>query len=225
MKDLAPALTVLLVLLVLLSAWRALPVLAVLLFPDRLRVSFEDPLSIEAALSGPPQTREWLRRLREMGFLVMGVKVERLPLWGRAVREVALVSKESAAYASVVLHPDGSPANLYFHTPLRDGGMVFTSNSSTGIWSAREGANIQHLPAADLTQVLAAHRERVQALQSAGAVPQVGHTPDARLQATRAFYRQHLRRNAVPLIVRQGALTFVLNLVLLGLVVAWWRLR
>jgi len=223
MKELAPALAIVLGLLVLPTAWRALPVLAALIRPAWVRVRFEDPLSIEAALSGPQATQALVHALREAGFRILGIEAEKLPLWGESLRAIALVSSDAGAYALIGLNRDGSPSGLSLHTPLSDGRLVYTSSASDELVPARAGDRVQQMPEAGPAEVLAAHRQGLREMLEGGAVAQVEHTPEARIKAASDLIRRRLHTNAGLLIVRQGVLTFVLALGLLALVVAWWQ--
>jgi hypothetical protein len=223
-KELAPALACVVSALVLLTAWRALPVLIWLVFPSRLRVRFEDPLLIEAALSGSSEIQAWVQSLRQEGFRVMGIKTERLPLWGREVRELALVSQAFQAYASIVLRRDGTPTGIYLDTPMSAGPPVLTSNTAGGLERLGTAESIQILSGADVGEVLAVHQAHLRERSAGGAEAIVDPAPEARIRATREMARWVLRPAAGALMVREGVLLFLLATVLLGVVLIWWRL-
>jgi hypothetical protein len=126
--------------------------------------------------------------LQELGFSLLGVKLEKLPLWGGTYREVALASEEAEAYASIGLRKDGRPRGLYFYTPLRDAGMVFTRNRALGGEAESERLSVKNVPTQNFKEILDSHQQRLRVLKERGLVPSVGLSQQARIEATRAFY-------------------------------------
>jgi hypothetical protein len=185
---------VLLALLVLLTGVEAIPIFVFFFRPGAMRLSFDDALAGNERIAKSPVLQEWLIRLQDLGFVLMGVKVERLPLWGRAYREAALVSLSDETYASIVLHPNGRPVSLYFYTPFQDGGMVFTRNFSFAPQMETERISVRNIPGDDFKAALASHVSRVGAFKEKGLTPLAGQSPQARIEATQAFYASEYSR-------------------------------
>src|SRR3972149_1448205 len=97
--------------LVLLTGRRALPALLMRLRPELMRCWFL-PADQEAQVLGDsPALVDCLERLKRLHYFLLGVKVEKLPLWGPEYREVALAARDHSAFASIVLQPFGAPAS------------------------------------------------------------------------------------------------------------------
>lgn len=201
--------------LVLLTGQRVLPGLVVLMRPARLRCWFLDADQEAKVLGSSPLLEECLQRLKAQRFFLVGVKAEKLPLWGRQVQEVALAARDRSAFASIVLQPFGAPASIYLYTPLAGGGMAFTRDFAGGGEAERDRLSVRNLPTEDLELLVRDHRARVDALRARGAVPDVRPSQAGRIQATRAFYASRFfRRDALPGLL-PGLASFALSIVLL----------
>jgi hypothetical protein len=221
MAGVSTILFVLLILFAALNGLNSLPVLIFMFRPETMRLTFDEPSEGLARIAGSPQLQEWVEKFQTLGFALIGVKNETLFLTRRKYREAALVSPERDAYASIVLHRDGSPAGVYFFTPFRDGGMVFTRK--TGLAPEAEGPNlsVQNCASADFGEMYARHAERVRAFQATGAIPSVSSSPESRMEATRMFYSSDYSRHNWRYLIHPNILMFLFSLLILAV---WWFL-
>jgi len=201
--------------LVLLTGRSVLPGLLVVVRPSRLRTWFLDPEQEEEALGASPLLEECLQRLKAKYFFLLGIKAEKLPLWGKEYREVALAARDHSAFASIVLQPFGAPASMYLYTPLAGGGMIFTRDYAGGPQAESDRLSVRNVPAADPEKLVSEHRARVEAMRQRGVALDVRPSQAGRLDATRTFYAsEYFRRAAMPHVI-PGLAGFVLSLVLL----------
>jgi hypothetical protein len=210
--------------LVCLAARRALPLLLFSLFPRSLRVWFDNAQQVPWLVAQSASMNDLTQKVRALGFVPLGLKIEKLPLWGPAYREVALGSSEHAAFASIVLHPSGEPASFYFFTPFEDGGMVFTRNFAYGRETESPPISVRNIPGGEPQQVLAAHEDRVRTFQERGMRPSAPCSQQGRIDATRAFYASPYARKGVALLRTPDVLAFLLTLavLLLAILSAMW---
>jgi hypothetical protein len=208
------AIPAILILLVTLSGWEAIPLLVLALNPGSMRYWFDDSQTGQELISKSPTLQAWLLQLQALGFFPLGIKAEKLPLWGGVYREAALVSRETDIYASIVLHRNGDPASLYFYTPLRGGGMVFTRNHSFAPEAESDGLSVRNVPTHDFKEALASHSERLLNLTEKGFLPIVGSSQQTRIEATRAFYVSAYARRPSQYLLSPVILSFFLWIVL-----------
>ena len=208
------------ILLVVFSGYQALPLLVLALNPHAIRFSFESDQDTRDLLRRTIHLREWLDRLKDLGFTLLGQKVEKIPLWGPAFRELALVSAEAEAHAGIVLHPDGTPASLYFYTPIRNGGMVFTRNFQ-GPEAEGERLSVRNVEHIDFRFILNDHLARVRSFRDRGLIPRAGATQAERLAATAAFYDSEYGRTGLPSLWSPPIRMFALALALLVAATIW----
>ena len=166
-----------LVILVLFTGLDAIPIILFSLNPDTMRYGFDDPAAEQEQLSRSAELREWIGRLKDMGFSPLGIKAERLPLWGRSFREAALVSRPAETYASITLHPHGIPASLYLFTPLENGGMVFTRDNRYGREAESVALSVKNVPSKDFREIMESHERRLRIFLDRGMRPLVGSSP------------------------------------------------
>jgi hypothetical protein len=215
MSHLGLALVCVAVGLVLLTGRSTLPALLLLVRPGLLRCRFADAEQEADCLGASPALEDCLQRFKAQHFFLLGVKVEKLPLWGREEREVALAARDHSAFASIVLQPFGAPASVYLYTPLRRGGMVFTRDYAGGAQVEKEQVSVRNVPTEDVELLVRDHHARVEAMLERGAVLDLHSSQAGRLDATRAFYAsEYFRRTAMTHII-PGAASFVLSLALL----------
>ncbi|HET7009891.1 MAG TPA: hypothetical protein VFI11_03880 [Anaerolineales bacterium] len=208
------AILIMVVLGILLASVNALPMLVLAFWPTQIRSAFDDVALRRLTANENLSLRSQLDALRQMGFTMLGVKVERQPLWGRSYREVDLASTPLQTYATIVLHPDSSPASFYCYTPLRDGGMVFTRDFEQGMEAEGPRISVRNVVSANLSEVVQDHVSRVQSMQQRGLLPVVGASQQSRLDATRAFYESDYARALRPGLRTPAIRRFVVLLVL-----------
>jgi len=205
--------------LVALAGRRALPLLLFSFDPGSLRVWFDDTQQSAALVSRSAALRDLVAALKSLGFLPLGLKLEKLPLGGPAYREVALASGERSTFASIVLARSGEPASFYFYTPFEDGGMVFTRNFAFGREAEAPPISVRNLPGGSPEQVLAAHAGRVRDFEARGLRPSASCSQQGRLDATRAFYASNYARRGVAYLRSPDVLAFFFMLAVLALAI------
>jgi hypothetical protein len=174
--------------LVLLTFHRALPALILRWHPESLACRFLGPEEEGPILDGSPLLQELIDRAKRLHYSLLGVKVEKMPLWGGRFSEVTLAARDQSAFASIVLHPFGAPASLYFYTPLSAGGMAFTRDFAGGAQIESPGLSVANVPSEELEVVHQAHQQRVAALRAQGYASEVRPSQAGRIAATHAFY-------------------------------------
>jgi hypothetical protein len=210
--------------LVLLAVFTGLDAIPIIVFsrnPDAMRYEFDNPAAEEEQLSRSPELREWIGRLKDMGFFMLGIKAERLPLWGRAYREAALVSRAAETYASITLHPDGSPSSLYFYTPLGNGDMVFTRNHPYGKEAEGDALSVKNIPSKDFREIMESHERRLRIFLDRGMRPLVGSGTQARIEATGLFYKSEYARRDGQYLASPSVLGFAFSIAILAMVLVW----
>ncbi|MBN2085497.1 MAG: hypothetical protein JW748_09755 [Anaerolineales bacterium] len=221
MDLLATALIAGLLILIVITGISAIPTILFVLNPDSMRYSFDDPVAEQERISRSAELRVWITRLREMGFSMLGIKAERLPLWGRTYREAALVSRAAEAYASIVLDPADRPASLYFFTPLTNGGMVFTRNHPYGREVETEPVSVKNVPSKDFQEIMDSHEKRLRVFLDRGWRPLIGSGQQARIDATRAFYQSKYARQPGLFLISPGVQGFILSFLSLLILAIW----
>jgi hypothetical protein len=184
----------LLALLVLLTGIGATPIFLFVFKPDAMSYSFDDSFAGQELMSKSDALQEWIGGLKGLGFFLLGIKVEKLPLWGPAYREAALVSPEADSYASIVLSKNGRPVSMYFYTPIRDGGMVFTRNYGFAPQEESERVSVRNVPSDDFKTILDDHLARLKIFKEKGLLPLLGQSPQARIESTKSFYASEYAR-------------------------------
>jgi hypothetical protein len=172
----------------------AIPILVFVWKPGSMRLAFDDPGVVREWISRSAALGEGTDRLKELGFSLLGIKNEKLPLWGPVIREVAFVSRAADTYASIVLRPNADPASVYFFSPFRSGGMVFTRNRLYGTEVEGERLSVKNVPSADLREVFDSHAGRLRVFLDRGFAPNVGSSQQARIDATSEFYASEFSR-------------------------------
>jgi len=201
--------------LVLLIGRSVLPGLLLRVRPSMLRCWFLESDREAEVLGASPALEDCLQRLKAQRFFLLGVKVEKLPLWGRQEREVALAARDQSAFASIVLQPFGAPASVYLYTPLKNEGMVFTRDYAGGAQAERERLSVRNVPTGDLERLVSDHRTRVEAMLERGEAVDLRTTRTGRLDATRTYYSsEYFRRAATPALI-PGLVALSLSVVLL----------
>jgi hypothetical protein len=202
MSQLEMILVVVALALVLLTGRGALPALLMRVRPGMLRCWFLAADLEATVLEGSPALMEFLERLKRVRYFLLGVKVEKLPLWGQEYREVALAARDQSAFASIVLHTYGAPASVYLYTPLQGGGMVFTRDYAGGPQVDEDRLSVRNIPTGDLERLAGAHHERVEEMRLRGADLEVRATQAGRVEATRAFYASsYFRKASTPILI------------------------
>jgi hypothetical protein len=192
----------------------AIPILLFVWRPETMRIFFDEAGKDRECIAASSTLRDWSDALASLGFSLLGLKCEKLPLWGRTIREIALVARQADTYASIVLRKNGDPASAYFFTPFRDGGMIFTRNQPFGTEVEGHRLSVKNVPDPDLRNVFNVHTRRVRHFFDGGAVPAVGSTQQSRIDVTRVFYHSTYSRQYGKYLQTPVVLGFFLSIAL-----------
>jgi len=219
MTPLQIILSLLAALFVLLTARMALPKIALASFPGKVRSRFLEPAQTQASLSRSPALQEQVKKLSELGFETLGIKVEAPPFSRNRYFEFNLASTDLQTFASIVLHPSGKPLGTYLFTPFEDGGMIFTRSYPAYPEIEAPGVSIHSVLGGNFDTMLANHLNRVEQNKLQGRQPYPSFDQPARLRATHAFYVSPFTINRFKLLFSYEALLFSLALLLLALAI------
>lgn len=166
--------------------------------PNRLGCWFLAAEAEAGVLDGSPALQEVMARLKRLHYSLIGVKIERMPLWGERYTEVDLAACDHKAYASIILQPSGAPASVYFYTPISGGGIVFTRDFEGGLEADWPGVSVRNVPGEEVEGVHGAHQARVAGVLAQGFTTDVRPSQARRVGATRAYYasRYYRRQSA-----------------------------
>ena len=184
----------LLVVLVVYAVWRQLPAIVLLLNPAIVRCRFVDPpTGIESAIKSN-EIREVVARMQSLGFRLLGIKSEQIPLWQNPVEEISLESREACVFASVLCN--SRRLCYYFYTPFTSGAVVLTANAAFA--EVQKDDFVQSTISTDNPgDVLSIHQRNVQRLKDSGQEPFEVYTQESRLQATRQYYSSDSVRSSL----------------------------
>ena len=207
--------------IVLITGWSALPILLFALFPTRIRSRFLDESAAQKLMAAHPLQMETVAELKALGFDMMGVRIEQLPLWGMQLPAIALVSAESRTYASVLFSARQKPVGIYFFTPLKSGGMVFTRNQEQQPEFESALESVKNVPGVPISAVYAAHLSRLRSRSVAEAAlwdvnPQENRHTAARLFYATTYGRKQVRKYLTTRPVRNFALAVLLLILFYG---------
>lgn len=204
----------------------AIPALLTSIWPALIGGQFVDGAKIDELAARSHQARHWVDQFSSMGFVTLGVRIER-PLWAPRSREIAFTSKLAEAYGDITVRRFGmysETARLY--TPFADGAIVLTTTWKHIRPSDSATESVTVIPSTSLEQLLRVHTERVQAFKARGKAPDVGFTTESRLAAARQYHssvvgRRSMRRYAF----RAAAYAGFFVLLTAGVVAAGFALR
>ncbi len=197
---------------------KSLPRLLAVINPRRIRCWFADVLDRDETISRSQALKARLQELEALGFSLLGIKNEKFPLWGQAVREVATVSTAAEIFGCLVITERGEPFTVYFYTPIREDGFVYTRQQAT--LPEMEGPNIsvKNFSSPSLKDMFQAHRDRVETFKQKGLLPAMVSSPEARIEATYRFYASNYARKilgfsvmaaSIPCLLLAGALVYL----------------
>lgn len=150
----------------LIAAWSAVPLIWFALRPTSIRSYFIDSKLADKLVTMDPVIAETIQQIQGLGFSLLGVRMEQLPLWGVRVAAVSLASPETHTYASVMFLTNGGRVPVYFYTPFRSGGMVFTRNQPFGSEFEDATVSVKNVSTHHLSEVYSAHLARVETLRT-----------------------------------------------------------
>ncbi|MGB8645049.1 MAG: hypothetical protein WCF84_07410 [Anaerolineae bacterium] len=168
--------------------WLRLPTLLMARQPDLIRLAFIEPSESKSFATISPQLEAILAEFRTLGFTPLGVKLEKLPLWGPQFEEYSLASSPAQVFASLLDFRNLRYRGFYLFTPFTGGQIVFTTTNPNMPAQDLPDFSLHVMANATPTQALADHQDRVRQFQARGLQPYAGYTRESRLAATRLFY-------------------------------------
>jgi hypothetical protein len=187
------------------------PKLIFSLSPRTMKTAFlEGP---EPSADAWPQAREFAEQLKSHGFEFLGIKTERLPLWGHVRSQWSYACPREHSFATVYFH--GKRSNFYYYTPFESGEVILTANRG---FPEVDGpcARIKNASDSSGTRMLDEHRQAVQEFINRGCRPYAVFDGASRIRSTRQFYTlPKVRRR----LLRIGILYLILLAVMTALVV------
>lgn len=171
------------------------------------------------------ETQEIIGALSALGFVPLGVKVER-PKTGPAAQELSYAAAEDRSFASIHGMHRQQP-NMYFFTPFQDGAVVLTGDIAM---QPVRSPNFLHqgVAGSDRAEQWRRHLREVEKMTKAGHLPFGSFTRDDRLKATDIYYAnpaaQGLQRDLRFKTLKNFGMSLGL-VVLAGLVLAYRFLR
>lgn len=212
---------------------QAIPLLVLLYTPRLLKFWFIDTAQGQLWISASPDVRDKIEQLCELGFIPLGIKVEKV-LWQKPVYEVSLTNPEKETFAAIMLRRNDQVQGdllfrvlgVYLFTPLTGGGVVFTRGRSRMHEIDLPDTSVKNNLAGDLKGMLSSHSQRVEAFKKKGRTPLSVRDQEARIAATNLFYESNYMRQARRNLPRLlPAINFALAIVLLIAVVLTYILR
>ncbi len=176
---------------------RVLPLLLMVVDPRRMRCWFGEASEREELLSRSEVLRSRLKELESLGFSRLGLKKEKLPLWGKAGWEMATACHGANAFASVVLTETGDPYIVYFYTLFPEGAFVYTRQQSSLPQLESQDISVKNIPSLNLDELFRSHAERVEGFQRQGRHPLAAGSPESRIEATYRFYESGFARKII----------------------------
>ncbi len=162
----------------------------------------------KAGETSPGEVRKLIDRMRDLGFQVQGVLVEKSPLWGKSIENIVLTKSGSNEYAAVVQRKKSS--FYYFQTVYQDGRLVVTAESN--FKNIRTSRLYQDIVSANNTvEVLDIHRLHVEEFSTEGEPPCREYTPEILKDTTHLYYNLPESRRGMR---RFGSISFIILIIL-----------
>jgi hypothetical protein len=203
--------------IVLLALRLTLNPIVFLFVPSAIRYAFEGGPEEAEELAEQAGAGDILNSVRALGFELLGLKAEYMPLWGK-VRELSLASPAAGAFASLGIRGNECKA-LYFYTTFLDGALVLTADGAF-LPVDKEDYVIAVMPGTKPGELLAIHQKQVEYLRHQGHEVNTDYSTEGRLTATGVFYAAAATRSFLR---RAGLLCLVVLVFMLGLAaaIAW----
>jgi hypothetical protein len=124
--------------------------------------------------------------IETLGFIRLGIKVEKLPLWEKTINELALACTKEQTFASISVV--NNKVIYYFYTPFTNGRVVLTAN---GAFPAITVDDILQsaVASAEPEDLLTIHRKRIETFSSKGSQPYEFYDQESRIKATHQYYK------------------------------------
>ncbi len=199
-----------------LSVRFALPHLLVSRNLGAMQIGFIEQNASREFTSIPPPLESAFAGFRSLGFVPLGIKFEKFPLWGPRLEEYSLASDEARAFASLLSFSRLNYTGSYLLTPFTNGAIVFTTTNPRMSPIEAPGFSLKVMAGATPEQALADHRVRVGRFEERGLTPYPSYDRQSRLAATRAFYAAAPIERSMRLGARGHVGMILLPLLLLG---------
>ena len=164
--------------------WKVLPLSLLIILPRPNSRFHKDP---DALISKRKKQliKEITEKIEALGFIRLGIKVEKPPLWAKAVKELTLASIKEQTFASIFIRKN--EVIYYYYTPFIDGRAVLTSSGAFTAITAN-GLLQSAIASTAPEDILAVHQKQVGVFCSKGSQPYQDYTQDSRIKATNQYY-------------------------------------
>jgi hypothetical protein len=150
------------------------------------------------------ELQELYEKFEALGFVKLGIKVEKPPLWEKAIKSIELTSTKEMSFASISIVRN--QVYFYFYTPFIDGRGVLTSN---GVFPTMRSDQLLQLSISSLSpeDVLEFHRKQIEIFTAKNAQPYSEYTQETLIKAFHQYYNTKVIRDKmrsialIPLIV------------------------
>jgi hypothetical protein len=202
--------------------WPCLRMSVIILLSRKVRCTFAEGPDAMPPEDCSDAAYQLMETLEDMGFHLLGVKLEWRPL--QRGKELAFASERDRCFASVHRFTGAAP-HYYFYTPFTDGAVVLTSD--LGVDALRTDTFWHSgLPNTSPRRVFDLHLRHVDAMIEDGHEPYEVLDRAARIEATYAYYANPgsaaLQGRFLKRFLLLGG--FSISLVVLALLLLAWRI-
>jgi hypothetical protein len=197
--------------LLIFALWYILPRGLFLFSPATLRIYFETDENKSGDLLQNEGIRVITSQLLALGFSQIGVKVEKMPLWGKGIPSLSFASLNARTYAS--LYVSRYKVIYYYLTAFSGGQVVLTASDN---FPAVETEHFIQSTVAYVgpEAVLAVHQKQVEKLRAKGFIPVSDLNRENRITATSQYYNADIMRKQMRLV----GLFYISPLIILSIV-------
>ncbi len=149
------------------------------------RFYFEDNLSGARDQVRREQMQPTIEKLEALGFIQLGVMLEKQPLWAGVTREIAMASSAEKIFVSLGFR-HGQPS-YFFYTPFTGGQMVITGYNSFRHYRRADFVSTV-VTSGEPSAMLEEHKKLIGEFTDKGFTPYSNYNRETLVQATEAFY-------------------------------------
>jgi hypothetical protein len=155
------------------------------LAPGDRKLYFEEFTQEPLGTERQETLRPVIEKLEILGFSMLGMMVEKPPLWAHETREIAMASASNKIFASIGLRRNNPSYFLY--TPFAGGEVVITAHNSFRDYFKDDFATAV-VNSGDLEEMLEVHKKQVENFIEKGRTPYQEYTRESFIRATNLYY-------------------------------------
>lgn len=172
--------------LMLYGVWRFIPRILFAFLPNSLKFYFENNDKKALKRKQLDKMSSSISAIESLGFVQLGIKTEKFPLWGSKVSELSLASANAHSFAAVFSSRD--KIVYYFLTPFREGQIVLTANSNFANFNTKDIIQTA-VSNAKPSELLLIHQNNVEEVSIKGSTVFKEYTRQTRIEATSLYYK------------------------------------